>query len=599
MESYPEIKRQCDLSQKVEPEKDSPRVYNTSFSDSLDRRLENEQRKALVFLLLSILLLSFSSVFWITFSSVPVAKGSVSDRWFYSEMSHRAVHIINGSPVGSQNNYQIKIIVINSTGTNINNIIYTTNVLQSNFDDIRFTWYNPANMQEEECNYWREDVRSGSNATFWVEIPEIDVEKENIMYIYYGNKHAVTTSNENTTFVDITLALPMDEGSGKVIIDHSGNGNNGSLLPITDGPTWVEGRYGYALDFDGVDDYVNLGHDQNFAGSYEQMTISAWINVKGKEGSWRPIISLPNSEWIYLEVTDNDRVKVAFYGTDPIVAIESDTLFWAGNFNEWFHIVALWNGTNAQLFVNGILESTSSVSTGYVSSSTLDIFLGHSYPTSWFVGSIDDVKIFDRALTEQEIFRLFSSNYGYTSINYSRGELIRKRIYPEPSHSFWGAEETFVPVYDIAVVNLVLSSTEVVKGNPTSILVEVQNEGTENETFNVTAYYNNYYIDTQTISSLEPREKIIISFTWNTTNVVKGIYIISVQTSILPGETDIDDNAFTEGTHKIRIINAPPSWLLPITTWITSTIPFFWICMGFLFTIFALIRLEIITTEIT
>ena len=46
-----------------------------------------------------------------------------------------------------------------------------------------------------------------------------------------------------------------DEGSGSIAYDYSGNGNNGTLI---NGPTWVDGILGKALEFDGVNDYVNI-----------------------------------------------------------------------------------------------------------------------------------------------------------------------------------------------------------------------------------------------------------------------------------------------------------------------------------------------------
>ncbi len=68
------------------------------------------------------------------------------------------------------------------------------------------------------------------------------------------------------------LVLHFDEGSGTVAKDESGHGNDGTVY----GATWVEGKYGKALSFDGMNDYVDVGNPSflsNTAGS-----ISFWVN---------------------------------------------------------------------------------------------------------------------------------------------------------------------------------------------------------------------------------------------------------------------------------------------------------------------------------
>src|SRR3989338_1050752 len=65
----------------------------------------------------------------------------------------------------------------------------------------------------------------------------------------------------------------MNENSGTVASDFSGNGNRGIL---TNGPTWVDGKRGKALNFDGVDDYVNAGSAGNFERT-NSFTVSLWI----------------------------------------------------------------------------------------------------------------------------------------------------------------------------------------------------------------------------------------------------------------------------------------------------------------------------------
>jgi len=98
-------------------------------------------------------------------------------------------------------NYQMRITIINGTGTDSENIMYTTNVAQSNFDDVRFTWYNSTSGQEEEIDYWCEEVNNGINATFWIEIPKTSITGITTIYVYYGNDQIGTASNGDDTFI--------------------------------------------------------------------------------------------------------------------------------------------------------------------------------------------------------------------------------------------------------------------------------------------------------------------------------------------------------------------------------------------------------------
>ena len=72
----------------------------------------------------------------------------------------------------------------------------------------------------------------------------------------------------------------LDEGTGTMAYDSSGMGNNGTLRG---GPKWVAGVAGQALQFDGVDDFVEVPDDQSLR-VYNEVTVMAWINAERHEG---------------------------------------------------------------------------------------------------------------------------------------------------------------------------------------------------------------------------------------------------------------------------------------------------------------------------
>jgi len=111
------------------------------------------------------------------------------------------------------------------------------------------------------------------------------------------------------------------------------------------------------------------------------------------------------------------------------------------------------------------------------------------------------------------------------------------------------AQET----HDIAVVCVLLSTHYVELGETVDIRVIVENNGTESETFNVTVYYDNTAIETQTVQNLVAGANSSLAFTWNTTGVGgeiynstghKKAYTIKAKASTVPGELNIKNNTF-------------------------------------------------------
>jgi PKD repeat protein len=108
--------------------------------------------------------------------------------------------------------------------------------------------------------------------------------------------------------------------------------------------------------------------------------------------------------------------------------------------------------------------------------------------------------------------------------------------------------------HDVAVTSVESSAHEVILGETIDIDVNVMNEGSGTETFNITAYHNSTLIGKQEIT-LAFRESKTLTFAWNTTEVSWGNHTIKAEADIIPEETDTEDNAFIDGTVKLR---SPP-----------------------------------------
>jgi hypothetical protein len=100
------------------------------------------------------------------------------------------------------------------------------------------------------------------------------------------------------------------------------------------------------------------------------------------------------------------------------------------------------------------------------------------------------------------------------------------------------AQET----HDIAVVSVTPYPTKVGLGELVNVTVIIENQGTENENFTVTVYYDNTTIETQNVTNSAPNTSTTLPFEWNTTGITAGTYSINATASIVLNETDTADN---------------------------------------------------------
>jgi hypothetical protein len=182
-----------------------------------------------------------------------------------------------------------------------------------------------------------------------------------------------------------------DEGSGSTAADSAGT-NNGTL---TNGPTWVAGKTGTALNFDGVDDMVTASTD--FLGASPAFTISAWINPRsvGAGGAGGRIVT-------------NSSTEFQMDGNNVLLYCGSNSRSAPGSvpFNTWTHVVATRDSSGAvNLYVNGVLSGTPNQNCGTpVTGNPLRV----SSVSRPFDGYIDEVRIYNRALASDEIATLAS-----------------------------------------------------------------------------------------------------------------------------------------------------------------------------------------------
>jgi hypothetical protein len=190
-----------------------------------------------------------------------------------------------------------------------------------------------------------------------------------------------------------------DEGNGTEAGDSSGNNNNGTL---ENGPTWVDGKYGKAVSFDGSDDYVEVPQSSTLD-IVDGVSIVAWVYPKASP-TFATILSRWYDGWepdrgIVLQLKEGSYLR--FGVIDTINVLDAPFTF---ETNKWYYIAATWNGSDSRIYVNGIEIGNRSTS-GSFTNQNVNLGIGSDLNPfqAGFNGTIDNVMIYNRALTAEEV----------------------------------------------------------------------------------------------------------------------------------------------------------------------------------------------------
>jgi hypothetical protein len=216
---------------------------------------------------------------------------------------------------------------------------------------------------------------------------------------------APTRSTDAPTGVTASVAEGLvahwafDEGRGDIARDASPNGNHARIL----GASWVAGVDGAALSFDGEDDSVTVDNETNFdlTGS---LTIAVWIKVATFSQQWQPIVTKGNSTWRLQRNRESGVIKFNCDGRGGQRGAVGRTQVADG---AWHHIAATSDGTTLRLYVDGSEDGTARAD-AETKVNDHPVMIGAKAGSNdvHFHGVIDDVRIYRRALSADEVMRL-------------------------------------------------------------------------------------------------------------------------------------------------------------------------------------------------
>ncbi len=212
----------------------------------------------------------------------------------------------------------------------------------------------------------------------------------------------------------------MDESSGSGVSDTSGSNNSGTAT----GTSVVTGVKQNARSFNGTSDYVEVADSNSL--DLSQFTLETWIKVNSLPSAQASLISKnPNNNnqtnynlWVLSDGTIALQAGNGGGSNFSAINLNSNTKVVIG---QWYHIVGSISGTDgtAKIYINGVLDVATTVSgTAYSNNNVLSIGArkwddGGSGIDNYFNGTIDEVKIYNRALSQSEV----NQNYNYGSFS--------------------------------------------------------------------------------------------------------------------------------------------------------------------------------------
>lgn len=202
-----------------------------------------------------------------------------------------------------------------------------------------------------------------------------------------------------------------DDGAGDTVHDVVGNSDG----TIDGTPKWVDGKIGGGLEFDGTTNFVDCGADESL-NITETLTLAAWIKVDIFV-NWAGIVTkgINNSPYA-MQIWSDGALRFSPNWGDPAGGVGS------GSFNtdskipraQWAHIAITYDGTKAMFYINGIPDALEVDRAFTFGTNEESLIMGADFPggDEYYDGVIDEVYIYDRALTQAEIQKLMAEGGG-------------------------------------------------------------------------------------------------------------------------------------------------------------------------------------------
>jgi hypothetical protein len=365
-----------------------------------------------------------------------------------------------------------------------------------------------------------------------------------------------------------------DEGAGTTAADSSSYKNNGTL---TNGPTWALGHFGKAIQFDGVDDYVTVPHNPILCVT-TGVTVMAWVNTPRWEmpgQGYQGIISKGNTLRSYslyttsagvLHFSTTSTATNAYVGTTSSATVPQ---------NQWVHVCAMVSGGNQFFYINGVAAGTNSgqgiVLPGTADTETLVIGRTNEGAGRSWGGLIDDVRVYNRGLTQQEVQKIMTGADLATGGAKNPSPSDGQTDVPQDTSASWTAGP-YAVTHDVYLGKTLADVNSASRSKPTGVLASQGQTATSYTPAGVLDFGQTYYWRVDEVNKA-PDNTIFKGSVWAFTvepyaYPITGVTATasSAQASMGPEKT-IDGSGMTgdlhgtDGTTMWLSTGAQPNWI--------------------------------------
>ena len=197
----------------------------------------------------------------------------------------------------------------------------------------------------------------------------------------------------------LVAAWPFDEGGGGKTVRDAVGSNHGTAQAYN---KWTGGAFGHCMAFNGTNDYVSVADSASLDGM-ANITIAFWGKASTFSDNAYPVGKRASYEFL----ANGGKLKAGVNSGDWVYATTATSI----TTGVWFHATVTYDGSNVKIYYNGSLEDTQPQS-GLVANNTnplgLGFLLNPAVEGYQFNGSIDDVRIYNRALSAAEVAAVYA-----------------------------------------------------------------------------------------------------------------------------------------------------------------------------------------------
>ncbi len=196
----------------------------------------------------------------------------------------------------------------------------------------------------------------------------------------------------------------LDEKSGEVAHDSSGNGNDGTLQ---NGGNWVKGKFGNALELNGTNQFVEVP-DSDSLDLEDEVTMICWFWWEGSGDGWQTFFSKgpasgTNENWAHFINTAGYTHFILNAGGTRSNLDSPGNSFDA---NKWYHAASTYDGSMRRIYIDGEEVANGALNGKLVPNNNYLGLVFREASTHYWKGMLDDMAVFKRALSEEEVVEI-------------------------------------------------------------------------------------------------------------------------------------------------------------------------------------------------